>query len=71
MLHLFLRGDRERLVDAAWRVAEETQTVLFRMLTPTLVPQYSKFELSIGEAALEIPTEEISPLFRRVFEMAE
>lgn len=71
MLHLFLRGDRERLVDAAWRVAEETQTVLFRMLTPTLVPQYSKFELSIGEAALEIPTEEIAPLFRRVFELAE
>ncbi|GHO50102.1 threonine aldolase family protein [Ktedonospora formicarum] len=71
MMHVFLHGERERLIDASWQIAEETRTMLFRGLVPTLLPGYSKFELTIGEASMDIATEDIAHLFQRVFELAE
>jgi threonine aldolase len=71
MMHLFMRGEREKLQEAALHVAEETQTWLFGNLAPSQIPAYSKTELSIGEAALDIPTAEIAELFACVFQKLE
>lgn len=71
MMHLFLRGEREKLLDAAWRIADETHTLLFRWLAPAPIPAYSRWELTIGDAGLDIPTEEVACLFQRLFELAE
>ena len=67
MMHVFLQGDPERLVEASLEVARETKTLLFSALTPTLLPDYSKFELSVGDATLDVRDEEISELFERIF----
>lgn len=70
MMHVFLQGDPERLVEASLEVARETKTLLFTYLTPGLLPNYSKFELSVGDATLDLSDEEIGELFEKVFDRA-
>lgn len=67
MMHVFLRGDREKLLSAHLDIAEETKTWLFGYLLPTAVPGYNKFELTIGDAALDLPTADIAHLFQELF----
>ena len=66
LMHLYLRGDRERLVTAALDLAEETLTWLFSRLHATAVPGVHRHELYVGDPAVEIPTEEIAPLSAEV-----
>ena len=68
MMHVFLQGDPERLLDASLEIARETKTLLFPYLTPTSVPNYSSFELSVGDATLDLSDEEIAKLFENVFD---
>jgi threonine aldolase len=70
MMHLFLRGEREKLLAAALAVAQETSVWLFSNLTPTALPAYQKLEITIGEASLDISNEEISALFQALFRQA-
>lgn len=63
MMRVYLPGDGERLKQAALDVAEETGVWLTRGLAPSEVPGYHAVELSVGDAALDIPTEEIAALF--------
>ncbi|HCI81002.1 MAG TPA: low specificity L-threonine aldolase [Ktedonobacter sp.] len=70
MMHVFLQGDPERLIEASLDVARETKTLLFSGLTPTLLLGYSKFELSVGDATLDLSNEEIRELFERIFDVS-
>lgn len=66
MAHIHLKGDKEALIEAAKTVGEEMNIRLFRGLGEGIIPDTHAFELTIGEAALDIPTEEIIEAFRRV-----
>jgi threonine aldolase len=70
MMHVFLHGDRERLVEAALDVAEEQRTWLFRGLDTTAVPTLHKLELTVGEASLDIEPAEVAALFATVLARA-
>lgn len=66
MMHLFMRGEREKLEAAALDVARETGIWLFYRLAPTLIPGFTRFELTVGEATLDLSGEEIVEAFRMV-----
>jgi len=70
MMHLFLCGEREKLVAAALEVSQENGVWLFANLTPTALPAYQKLEFTVGEASLDISNEEISVLFQALFKYA-
>ena len=71
MLHLYLRGDRERLLAAALETSEETGVWLFDRLGASPLPDHHKLELTMGDAGLDLPTGEIVGLFEAVFRRAE
>ncbi len=66
MMHVYLRGDPERLKAAALAIARDEKVALFSCLAPTDLPDYWSFELSVGDAAEALTDEEISGYFRRV-----
>ncbi len=68
MMHIFLEGDRKRLLERSLDVAEAERVTLFRHLSPTSVPNMSVFEVTIGDAAGELTNDEIGELFSRVME---
>ncbi len=70
MMHLFLRGNIDKLNAAGLAVAKETKVWLFPRLSPTSVPNHQKLELSVGEATLDLSLEEIVELFHMLFEKA-
>jgi len=70
MMHVFMRGEREKLAAAALDVAQETGTWLFSWLAPTSIPGVTRFELTVGEATLDLRVEEISTLFEMLFSKA-
>ncbi len=71
MLHLYLRGDRERLLAAALETSEESGVWLFDRLGTSPLPDHHKLELTMGDASLDLPTGEIVGLFEAVFRRAE
>jgi threonine aldolase len=66
MMHLFIRGEREKLEAAALDVARETGIWLFYRLAPTQIPGLTMFELTVGEATLDLSGQEIVEAFRMV-----
>jgi threonine aldolase len=70
MMHLHLRGDRDRLVNAALEVSNETGTWLFKKLRPTSLPSRWVYELTVGDAALTFEDDEIVQLFRELLARA-
>jgi threonine aldolase len=71
MMHVYLHGDPERLTAAAMDVAREEHVSLFRGLRPTDLPEWSMFELSIGDAADALTNDEIRDYFTRVMAAGE
>ncbi len=71
MMHVFVQGDHEQLLNASLHLAQETKMLLFARLAPTGVPRWSKFELTIGDASLDVPTQEMRELVTRLFTMGE
>jgi threonine aldolase len=71
MMHLFIRGDRERLIEAALEVAHETGVWLFGRLVPSQLPAYHKLELTVGDATLDLNSAEIAELFDALFRKTE
>ena len=67
MMHLFMRGEREQLEAAALNVARKTGIWLFYGLAPTLLPGFTRFELTVGEATLDLSGPEIVEAFRMLF----
>src|SRR5262249_46190297 len=70
MMHLHLRGDRERLVNAALEIAGDTGIWLFKNLQPSSLPSRWIFELTVGDAALSFEDDEVVQLFRDLFVQA-
>lgn len=70
MMHVFIEGEREALEAAALAIAKETGVWLFSGLAPTALPQYQKFELTVGEATLDLSDQEIRALFHRLLDKA-
>jgi hypothetical protein len=68
MTHVYLKGDREKLLSASEDLARTERVCLFRNLFPAEIPGYAKFELSIYDAAEALGDEEIAGYFRRVVE---
>lgn len=64
MMHLYVRGDADRLAANALDIAKETGVWLFYRLMPTVLPAYQKFELVVGNATLDLTNEEITELFQ-------
>ena len=70
MFHVLIRGDRERLADAALTVAEERKVFLFSDPRPTTSPTWSKHEVTVGECTLDIAPDEVSELYAEILERA-
>lgn len=71
MMHLFLRGDGERLGAAALAVAETRGTWLFAPPRPTDLPDFHLVELVVGDATMELDTAEVVALVDEVLQRAE
>jgi len=71
MMHLYLRGDAERLLAAARAVSAATGIWTFDRLAPTPVPGVQKWEWTVGDATLDLPTEELVTLFATIVRQAQ
>jgi threonine aldolase len=67
MMHLFMRGEREKFEAAALDIAQKTGIWMFSRLAPTRIPGVTMFELTVGEATLDLSGEEIVALFEMLF----
>jgi threonine aldolase len=63
LFHLLLRGDRERLSDAALSIAEERKVLLFGDPGPTTSPSWQRHEVMVGEITLQLDPEEVRDLY--------
>jgi threonine aldolase len=63
MLHVFVRGEADRLERAALDIAREQKVWLINGFMPGQIPAYQKFELTVGDGALEFSREEAKELF--------
>jgi threonine aldolase len=70
MFHVLIRGDRDRLVDAALAVAEERKVFLFSDPKPTTSPTWYKHEVTVGECTLDLAPGEVSELYAEILERA-
>lgn len=58
MMHVFLRGDYEQLMERALNIAREDRVMLFRRLSTTDVPGWHSFELSIRDGSPSLDPDE-------------
>jgi threonine aldolase len=63
MLHVFVRGERERLEEELFAITKERRTLITGYLAPTALPRVQMTELNIGPPSLEVPTDEIAELY--------
>ena len=68
MMHVYLEGDKELLENRALQIAKQTQIWMFHKLTTSIIPDYHKFELSVGDATLQIESTEIFDIFMRLMQ---
>ncbi len=66
MMHIFLRGDREKLLDASLAIARDERVALLTWLAPADVPGWWRWELSLGDASDAFTDDEIVGYFRRI-----
>jgi hypothetical protein len=71
MMAVFVRGDRDRLRDAALDIAQERKTWLVGRLAPAEVPGYSVFEAVVGSATLGFTADEVAALIAEMIERAK
>jgi threonine aldolase len=70
MMHVYLRGDAEALLEASAALSRSERVLLFRGLFPTGVPGMAAFELSLGDAAAAFTDAEIGTYFGRIMATA-
>jgi threonine aldolase len=66
MMHVYLQGSVEAMLEASAEIARTDRVALFRRVIACDVPGYAAFELSIGDAADSLDDEEIGTFFRRL-----
>jgi hypothetical protein len=70
MLHVFVRGELERVRDALFEIADERRTLIAGYFAPTAMPNVQMTELGIGAPSLEVPTDEIAELYAELVSRA-
>ncbi len=70
MMHVYLNGDPERLIEASVAVARERGVFLFRGLRDTPMPMWNSWELSVGDASLDVTPQEVAGLVADVLHRA-
>jgi threonine aldolase len=70
IFHLILRGERERLSEAALSVAEERKVFVFGDPGTTTSPSRHKVEVMVGEVTLAIAPDELRDLVAEIVERA-
>ena len=70
LFHVHLRGEHDRLVDAALSVAEERKVFLFGDPSPTSSPRWQRHEVHVGEATLALSPDELAELYSEVLARA-
>jgi hypothetical protein len=66
MMHVYLPGDKDRMLAASLEIARDERVGLIRGLWPTELPSYVKFEVAVGEAAFALTDDEIARYFARI-----
>jgi threonine aldolase len=66
MFHVLLRGDRDRLADAALTIAEQRGVFLFGELRSTTSPSVHRHEVTVGEATLALEPDEVAALYAEI-----
>jgi hypothetical protein len=62
-MFVYFRRDSQCLIDTVLDIASETQTLLFYSSRPSPIPAYAMTEIWIGNAALDLPTDDIAAQF--------
>jgi threonine aldolase len=70
VFHVLLRGDRERLNDAAVTVAEERRTFLFGDVRATTSPSWQRHEVMVGDVTLGLEPNEAAELYAEILARA-
>jgi threonine aldolase len=70
MMHVYVRGDRERLKEAALEISRESGVWMPAGWNNTAIPEWTMFELTCGEGSLSISDSEVRELFARLFTFA-
>jgi threonine aldolase len=70
MLHVYVRGELERLKEALFGIAKERRTLIAAYFAPTAVKRVQMTELSIGLPSLDVPTAEIAELYGELVKRA-
>ena len=70
MLHVFVRGEANRLEQAALDIAREQRIWMVNGWLPSQIPAYQKFELTVGDASLEFDAEGVTELFETLLKQA-
>jgi threonine aldolase len=70
MLHVYVRGERERLEEALFAIAKERRTLIAGYFAPTAVPRLQMTELNIGLPSLDVPVAEIAELYAELVDRA-
>lgn len=70
LFHVLLRGDRERLADAALSVAEERKVFLFAEPRSTTSPSWQRHEVMAGESTLLLEPDAVRDLYADVLARA-
>jgi hypothetical protein len=69
MMHVFLKGDSERLLAVRDRIARERKIFLFNRLSPCQLPGYAMTEITIVDGGLEFEPAEVKALFEDLLVM--
>jgi threonine aldolase len=70
MFHVLLRGERERLSEAALSVAEERRVFVFGDPSSTTSPSWQRHEVMVGEVSLAISPTELAELYAEILTRA-
>jgi hypothetical protein len=70
MFHVLLRGERERLSEAALSVAEERRVFVFGDPSSTTSPSWQRHEVMVGEVSLTISPTELAELYAEILTRA-
>jgi threonine aldolase len=69
MMHLWFDAEKDALLDASGQIARREKVLLIQNLND--VDGWRKTEISIGEAALDLPNHRIRELFSEILEIAK
>ncbi len=70
LFHVLLRGERDRLVEAALSVAEERKVFLFADPSSTPSPRWWRHEVMVGDVTLALGPDEVRDLYAEILERA-